>query len=77
MFELVPNGWKTSFSFDAENDCYIASCTQRDEDDINHNICVTSRSDNPFEALWLCYYKITVIADSKRLPTERADDNWG
>jgi hypothetical protein len=77
LFELVPNGWKLSVSFDAENDCYIVSLTQRDEDDINHNICVVSRSGDPYEALWIGFYKISVMADGKKLPTEAVDDNWG
>jgi hypothetical protein len=71
------DGWKVGSRWDGVNDCFIHSFTMTDEDDRNANICVTSRSDNYFEAFFLNYYKAYVMYDRKRLPTEAAKDNWG
>lgn len=74
---IVQSGWKTSFSWDDYNDCFIASCTQRDDGVANYNVCVTSRSENMFEALMLNIYKITVMFKEKAIPTEKEKQNWG
>lgn len=71
------DGWKISSRWDGENDCYIHSFTMTDENDRNANICVTSRSDNYFEAFFLNWYKVYVMYDKRRLPTEAAKINWG
>lgn len=74
---MIRSGWKTSLSWSDDNDCFIAASTQQDEDDENHKVCVTSRSNNMFEALILNYYKIFVLYKNSALPTERKNDNWG
>lgn len=71
------DGWKLSSRWDNENDCYICSLTMVDEDDKNYDVCVVSRSDNFFEAFMIGYYKIYVLNDKKKLPTERPKENWG
>lgn len=75
--ELVRSGWKGSQSYDAENDCFIWSMTQRNERDINYDICVSSRSDNMYEAMLLGIYKLLILYPNQKLPTEAARDNWG
>jgi hypothetical protein len=75
--DLVRDGWKTSLRWDNENDCFIASCTNVDDDSKNHNTCVTSRSDNMYESILINYYKIYIMFDGKKLPVEQAKDNWG
>lgn len=75
--DMVRDGWKSSFTWDADNDCFIASSTQRDEDDKNYDICVTSRADNMWDAWMLNYYKIYVLYPKAELPTERAKNSWG
>lgn len=75
--DMVRDGWKTSFTWDADNDCFIASATMRDEDSDNFDICVTSRSDIMWDALMLNYYKIYVLYKDKQLPTERSKNSWG
>lgn len=74
---LGVDGWKQSSSYDEENDCWIVSLTQRQESHRNYDVCVTSRADNPVEALMLCVYKIVMMYPDKKLPTERESDNWG
>lgn len=75
--ELVRGGWKGSQSYDQENDCFIWSMTQRNERDINYDVCVTSRSDNMYEAMLLGIYKLLVLYPDQALPTESPRDNWG
>ena len=75
--ELCVMGWKFSISWDNHNDCFISSLTQRDESDRNYNVCVTSRSDDLTEAIYMGVYKISVMFDGKKIPTELPKDNWG
>lgn len=75
--DMVRDGWKSSFTWDADNDCFIASSTQRDEDHDNFDICVTSRADNMWDAMMLNYYKIYVLYNKQELPTERLKNSWG
>ena len=74
---LGVDGWKQSSSYDAENDCWISSLTQKDEEDKNYDICVSSRAGNPVEALMLCIYKITQLYPTTKIPTERESQTWG
>lgn len=74
---MVKDGWKTSVTWDDTNDCFIASATQRFDDDKNYDTCVTSRSDNLYEAILITYYKIFILFDGKKLPTEPTKQNWG
>lgn len=75
--ELVSEGWKTSITWDNDNDCFIASLTCRAEKHKNENVVVVSRSDDMLEALALGIYKITVLFKGKALPTEKIKQNWG
>lgn len=75
--QMVRDGWKSSFSWDEYNDCFIASATMRESGHKNFDVCVTSRSDNMWDAMLLNYYKIYVLFTDQPLPTERPKDNWG
>lgn len=74
---MVRDGWKTSFTWDDDNDCFIAAATMRTEGDRNYDVCVSSRSDIMWDALMLNYYKIYVLYKDQALPTERAKNAWG
>lgn len=75
--DLVRAGWKSTFTWDADNDCFIASSTQRYEDDKNYDVCVTSRAGTMWDALMLNVYKINVLYKDQKLPTERAKMDFG
>lgn len=77
LAELTLESWKTSFSWDDANDCFIASSTCRAEKHKNEGVVVTSRSDMLLEALAMNYYKIEVLHKGKKLPTEVIKENWG
>lgn len=75
--DMVRDGWKTSLRWDETNDCFISASTNVDEDSRNYDVCVTSRSDNMYEAILISYYKIYVMFDRKKLPVEPEKQNWG
>lgn len=79
MQEMLQEGWKISLKADFENSCYICSLTMQEEDHINRDMVVTSRSDDHEEAFWLNVYKIMVMYPGQRLPTrdDRKKKNWG
>lgn len=74
---MVSDGWKTSVTWDAKNACFIVSSTMRDEDDINYQVTVTSRSQEWFEGIMLNVYKLTVLHKGKDLRKAGGDDSWG
>lgn len=74
---MVSNGWKTSVTWDSKNACFIVSSTMRDEDDINYQVTVTSRSQEWFEGIMLNVYKLTVLHNGKDLRKAGGDDSWG
>lgn len=74
---FIANGWKSSITWDDGNKCYIVASTCKNDRDVNHDICVTSRSDDFAEALLLNVYKVTQLYRGKKLPLESGDANWG
>lgn len=75
--DFMSRGWKTSITWDNGNDCYIVSSTCKDDRNVNHNLCITSRSTNWYEAMLLNVYKVTVMFKNGKLPTEQTENNWG
>jgi hypothetical protein len=61
--EFVQSGMKCSISWDSNNDCYIASATCKDEGSSNHNMCLTSRANDWYEATLMNVYKTTVLCE--------------
>jgi hypothetical protein len=74
--DLLQSGIKCSMSYDADNDCFIFSMTDRNPSSANHNVCMVSRSDSHEEAMLLGIYKHLVICDDGSWPVA-GDDNWG
>lgn len=77
VIHLVAGGWKMSLTWDDINDCFIASVTCKDEKNRNHNVCVSSRSDNAIEAMLMNVYKIDVLHKNEKMPTRGNRDSWG
>lgn len=73
----VRSDWKISTRYVADQDALICTFTMTDDDDINHHVTVSSWSDDVFEAFFLTYYKVFVMYDGKRLPTEANTGRWG
>lgn len=59
--ELVGSYHSIKLSFDDYNDCYTASCTCMASTSDNYAGIMTARSDNPYDALTMVIYKVTVL----------------
>ena len=77
LAQCVAEGWKTSITWDNDNECFIGSLTCRAEGHKNENVVVSSRSDDMLEAIAISLYKITALYVGKKLPTEKLKNNWG
>ncbi len=75
--DLLVEGWKLSIKADLQNACFMVSHTCGAEKHQNYNICLTSRSEDWEEALWMNIYKIRVLFANEKLPTETLKNNWG
>lgn len=74
---LVRNFGKTTFSYDLSGDCWICATTVTDPRNINYNCCLTSRSDNPLEALALNLYKAFEVLRDADWRSIKSDKSWG
>jgi len=77
MSEMALAGYKFSLTADIDNECFIASYTQRGVNHLHTNVTVSSRSDDWEEAYFLTYYKIMQLYSGKKLPLEAKRNNWG
>jgi hypothetical protein len=64
LVNFVGDNYKVSLNLDARNDCYIASATGTDDNRINRAKCMTARSKNLMEALFLLLYKHYVMCEA-------------
>lgn len=56
LMDILENGYKLSLSFDAKNDCFIASLTCNATADTNFKSILTGRGADPTTAIyWLAY----------------------
>lgn len=74
---FMADGVKTSVTWDSSNNCWIISSTCVDEDSDNHRCCLTSRSNDWFEALAMNTFKAKVICAKKPWQELSQANNWG
>lgn len=74
---FISNGHKTSISWDNDNHCWIVSATCKEERSPNYNYCLTSRSDDWYEAMCMNVYKHKFIAKEGKWSDQQEDRNWG
>jgi hypothetical protein len=74
---FIVEGWKTSITWNDNNQAFIASSTCQDDRNVNHGICVTSYSDSVLEAFLMNVYKVNVMFHKQKLPTEGTGSRWG
>lgn len=74
---VLQGGYKQSCTWDMQNDTFIASITCTDQEHPNFGAVLTSRADNPVEALALTLYKYIVIFDGGQFPRDRVKSSWG
>ena len=77
LTELGESGYKVTLSPDTDNACYIVSLIGTKNSRSNANRCMSSRSDDPFEAYMLAFYKHFVICDGSDWGKTSNDRSWG
>lgn len=75
--DFMSKGWKTSITWDMNNDCFIVASTMKTDPSPNLNVCVTSRSTLWYEALCMNVFKVMVLHKGAALPVNTGSDNWG
>ena len=77
MQTALADGYRVTFRTDFSNSCEMVAFTQQDQKHRNAGIIIISRSDDAEEAFWLCMYKIYVLYEDQRLPTQSERAFWG
>jgi len=75
--ELLGDGYKLSFTYDHNNDCFICSLTGVKGHPINGELVLTSRSDDWQEAILLSAWKHFILFQGRRWETTETRPNWG
>lgn len=68
LINFIGSGFKLSINLDAQNDCYIVAATGTQNARVNKGLCMTSRSEDLFEAIYMTLFKHEVLCDN---------DSWG
>jgi len=74
---FVSKGHKLGLSWDDKNTCFTASATCRDDRSPNFNSCITSRSDDFFEAMMMNVFKAEVLFEGGTWVADDRGSNWG
>jgi len=77
LLEVLEDSYRVTMKVDYNSNCHMCTFTQQDEKHHNHGLIIVSRSDEPEEAFWLNVYKIYVLFDGQRLPTQDERKGWG
>jgi hypothetical protein len=62
--EILADGLKASCSWDATNDCFVASLNGQGAKSINKRYSLTARSGDMYEAIMLVLFKHVVVLES-------------
>lgn len=74
---FMSSGAKTSITWDTSNNVWIVSATMRDEDHKSYNQCLTSRSDDWYEAMRMNAFKALVLAGKNPWSSLQSEQDWG
>ena len=74
---FISEGHKIGITWDLNNTCWIVSATCKVPGDPNENCCLTSRSDDWYEAMVMCVFKDRVIGKDVPWRDMQEDTNWG
>lgn len=77
VVEFIADGNKTSISYDFDNECFIVSSTCKAEGHANENRCMTSRSEDWYEALLMNVFKNDVVLHGGEWIGEDEGRKWG
>jgi len=75
---MIDDSYRVSLKFDYNNSCYQCALTQQDAKHINANLIIISRAGSVEESFLLCCYKVSVLYEGQRLPSQSEGNNsWG
>lgn len=75
--QIMVDDYKVSCTWDDRNQCYIATFTGKEDQRVNDNKALSSRSDDWFEALAMNAYKHLVLFKGGAWEGETTKNNWG
>lgn len=74
---LIADSYRVGCKYDYQNNCFVVTLTQQDTKHRNSGLIIMSRADSIDNAILLSGYKVFVLFEGQRLPTDKRDDNWG
>lgn len=74
---MIETGYKASITYDQTNSCFIFSLTCKLENHANFNLCLTSRSDNMWEAMALAAFKTLYLCPDGEWSSHKRDFSFG
>ena len=77
LTRVLEDLYRVTLKVDVNNNCYMCTWTQQDFKHRNANLTIISRSDDPEEAFWLNIYKVYVLYENQRLPSQQEANTWG
>jgi len=77
LAEFISAGHKTSITWDDYNSCFIVSSTCKDEGSDNFNKCLSSRSNDWYEAMMMNVYKANVLLAKGPWESDASTNSWG
>lgn len=75
--QIAVDDYKITCSWDARNQCYIASFTGKEDQRHNEHRSMSSRSDDWYEAIALNVYKHVVVFHEGTWEGDNTKNNWG
>lgn len=77
LINLIATGYKSSVSYSDDLECFTHALTCQDETSPNYNKCLTSRSDDYWEAMAISMFKHLELSEGGIWVFESAKNNWG
>lgn len=77
LSSILEGGHKLSVTWSDNTDCFIASFTGTDDECVNYGLVMSSRANNPWEAVVIGLYKHFEICDGGVWPKDTKQDDWG
>lgn len=74
---LIADSYRVGCKYDYNNNCVCVTLTQQDNKHRNSGLIIMSRAATVDSAIILSGYKVFVLFEGQRLPTNQRDNDWG
>jgi prolyl oligopeptidase PreP (S9A serine peptidase family) len=74
---FMSSGAKTSITWDTTNNVWIVAATMKEETNKSYNECISSRSDDWYEALRMNAFKALVLCKNAAWSSLSEGQDWG